>query len=125
MFQLNIPVGTKEELLRPTERLYAILLWIWKAIPTESRWYPVFERYIKLMAGRVEGMGGNPSKIEPSGWGVVSAGPGYGEKGGGENGAMKTSPARWQGWSTITLVISRDSCSRSAAGCYGGSTVAS
>ncbi len=88
MFQLNIPVGTKKELLRPTERLYAILLWIWKAIPTESRWYPVFERYIMLMADRVAGMGGDPSKIEPSGWGIVPGGSGYGEKGGGEKGGL-------------------------------------
>ena len=86
MFQLNIPVGTKKELLRPTERLYAILLYIQKAIPTVSRWYPVFQRYLKLMAGRVEGLGGDPSKIKPSGWGIV---PGEsGQEDGEEDGGL-------------------------------------
>ncbi len=85
IFQLNIPVGTKKELLEPAERLYAILLWIKKAIPSQSRWYPVFERYLKLMAGRVEGMGGDPTKIKPSGWGVVPGKKGHGQDDDGDD----------------------------------------
>jgi len=75
IFQFNIPVGTKAELLEPAERLYAILLWIQESIPVESRWYPVFERYIKLMGSRVGGLGGDPTKIKPSGYGTVSGKP--------------------------------------------------
>ncbi len=86
VFQLNIPVGTKKELLGPAERLYAIMLWIRQAIPLQSRWYPVFERYIKLMGDRVGGMGGDPTRIKPSGWGVVpgKTGTGHGDDGLGE-----------------------------------------
>jgi hypothetical protein len=36
-------------------------------IPSASRWFPVFERYLKQVAGRVTGLGGNPILILPSG----------------------------------------------------------
>ena len=70
-FQLSIPVSTKKVLLEPEERFYAILLWIQKAIPTTSRWYPVFQRYVQLVGGRVKGLGGDPGKILPSPTGTV------------------------------------------------------
>ncbi len=88
VFALHIPVGTKAELLGPAERLYAILLWIRQAIPVESRWYPVFERYIGQMGGRIGGMGGDPTKIKPSGWGVVPGKPGEGGGGGNRGGGV-------------------------------------
>ena len=31
-----------------------------------NRWYPVLERYIQYVAGRVDGLGGNASQIPPS-----------------------------------------------------------
>jgi hypothetical protein len=39
-------------------------------MPTKKRWYPVLQRYIDYIAGRVRGFGGNPAKILPSptGW---------------------------------------------------------
>jgi hypothetical protein len=88
VFQLNIPVGTKKELLGPAERLYAILLWIRKAIPLQSRWYPVFERYIQLMGDRIGGMGGDPTKIKPSGWGVVPGKSGEDDSDGAGDGGL-------------------------------------
>ena len=72
LFQLTIPVGTKAGLRGPEERLYAILLWIKQAIPPESRWYPVFQRYVAEIGGRVKGMGGDPATIRPDGTGHVS-----------------------------------------------------
>ncbi len=65
-FQITIPVRTKEVLLRPEERALSILRWIEEGIPLESRWYPVFQRYVSQIAGRVRGFGGNPAIIEPS-----------------------------------------------------------
>ncbi len=65
-FQLTIPVKTKEALLLREERDLSVLRWIAQAIPTTSRWYPVFHRYLGLIGGRVGSFGGDPSSIFPS-----------------------------------------------------------
>jgi hypothetical protein len=44
----------------------SLLRWIAPAIPTGSRWYPVFQRYLGYVGGRVKGFGGDPGKITPS-----------------------------------------------------------
>jgi hypothetical protein len=77
IFKLTIPVDTKTELLETEERYYAILQFIAKSIPLASRWYPIFERYLTQVAGRVEGFGGNAGTILPSGTGNL---PGDGKK---------------------------------------------
>ena len=76
-FKLTIPVDTKSDLLEKEERYYAILQFIANSIPTASRWFPVFERYLKQVGGRVGGFGGNPVLIPPSGTGAL---PGDGGK---------------------------------------------
>jgi hypothetical protein len=65
-FQLNIPVKTKDALLVPEERLLSVLRWIFQAIPPHNRWYPVFSRYLDQIGARVQGLGGDPSKVPPS-----------------------------------------------------------
>ena len=35
-------------------------------MPRQRRWYPVFERYLEGIAGRVQGLGGDPGEILPS-----------------------------------------------------------
>ncbi len=65
-FQLSIPVRNKIVLRAREERDLSVLRWIAKAIPSTSRWYDVFHRYLKLIAGRVSSFGGDPGKIEPS-----------------------------------------------------------
>ena len=40
-----------------------------------NRWYPVLQRYIGYIEGRVKGLGGNPSQFAPSPWGVYGAPP--------------------------------------------------
>jgi hypothetical protein len=89
VFQLTIPVGTKAELLRGEEARLAIFKYIGEAIALESRWYPVFERYLDQLGGRVRLMGGDPDKIDPSptgGWpapsGETHGGDGHGRHGG-------------------------------------------
>ncbi|MFZ0593037.1 MAG: hypothetical protein WAM39_21445 [Bryobacteraceae bacterium] len=77
IFKLTIPVDTKTELLEREERYYAILQFIAKSIPSASRWFPVFERYLRQVAGRVKGFGGDPCVILPSGSGAL---PGDGKK---------------------------------------------
>ena len=65
-FKLTIPVSTKGLLLGPEENLLSVLKWIGEAIPTSSRWYLVFQRYLDVASGRVSSMGGNPGQIQPS-----------------------------------------------------------
>ena len=65
-FQCTIVVSTKDQLLYPEERLLAWLKWRLQVAPTTSRWYPVLQRYLSLIEGRVSGFGGNPGNIPPS-----------------------------------------------------------
>ena len=76
-FQFTITISTKEQLLLPEERLLALMRWIWEHMPPKKRWYPVLQRYIDDLAGRVLGFGGDPTKIPPSETGHV---PGWGPK---------------------------------------------
>jgi hypothetical protein len=62
-FQTNIPVSTKELLLPKEEQRLSIFRWIGKSMPPQRRWYPVFQRYLTGIAGRVSGFGGDPTKI--------------------------------------------------------------
>lgn len=75
-FQLTIPVSTEEALLEPEERLLAIMRWIEQEIPPHDRWVPVLSRYVRQIAERVEGFGGEPGKILPSPSGSIPSLPG-------------------------------------------------
>ena len=77
IFKLTIPVDSKSDLRETEERYYAILQFIANSIPAASRWFPVFERYLRQVAGRVAGFGGDPGLIPPSGTGGL---PGDGHK---------------------------------------------
>ena len=83
-FNLTIPVSTKHELLPGEEKLLSIMKWIGKDIPLASRWYPVFQRYLEQLGGRVTFMGGDPAKVIPTGTGIwhipmrPGGGPGHG-----------------------------------------------
>jgi hypothetical protein len=65
-FQLSIPAKAKEQILPREERDFSVLRWIGEAIPTVSRWKPVFNRYLEVIAGRVKEFGGDPISIQPS-----------------------------------------------------------
>ena len=67
----------KSALLPDQERLLSILLYIQLSIPLTSRWYPVFARYISVVAGRVGSTGGDPGCIlpDPDGNGRVGKDP--------------------------------------------------
>jgi hypothetical protein len=75
-FQLTTPVSSKEELLLAEERLLAWLKWKILVMPVTRRWHPVLVRYAELVAGRVQGFGGDPGKIPPSPVGSVPGKPG-------------------------------------------------
>lgn len=65
-FQVKIPVRVEASLLPAEEDTYAILLWRFASMSPANRWHPVFERYISLIADRVEAFGGHPGRIKPS-----------------------------------------------------------
>ena len=65
-FQLSIPVKHRKELLLPEERQLSVMKWIGEAIPHDSRWFPVFQRYLQKLGGRVKSFGGDPGTIFPS-----------------------------------------------------------
>jgi hypothetical protein len=70
-FQVTIPIKTKSQLLVREEELLAWLLWIQETLPVMNRWYPVFQRYVSQISGRVRGFGGDPGAIKPSPTGGV------------------------------------------------------
>ncbi len=65
-FQVKIPVSTKELILRPEENTLAILKWRLENMAPSNRWYPVLQRLVGIIAGRVHGLGGDPNQIPPS-----------------------------------------------------------
>jgi Galactose oxidase, central domain len=79
LFALAIPISTKHTLLADEMRALSIYRWIEQAIPLESRWYPVFRRYIDQLVGRVAGMGGDPGKVGPTGDGNWQHPGGHGD----------------------------------------------
>jgi hypothetical protein len=70
-FQVKIPVSLEEPLLLPEENLLAILKWRLEQMSPVYRWYPVVQRYISIVSARVKGMGGDPSAVAPSQFGVT------------------------------------------------------
>ncbi len=65
-FQVTIPVVTAEVMLRPEENTLAIMKWRLGLMSPANRWYPVLERYITYIAGRIDGLGGNANQVPPS-----------------------------------------------------------
>ena len=87
-FNITIPVSTKAALLPKEEERLSIMKWIGASIPTKSRWWLVFQRYLAQLGGRVTYMNGDPAKVYPSPTGVWRHPyhPGQGGHGGGHGG---------------------------------------
>jgi hypothetical protein len=65
-FAVRIPVTTRAEMLPLEENTLAIMKWKLTLMAPTNRWYPVLQRYISYIVGRVQGLGGDPGGIEPS-----------------------------------------------------------
>jgi hypothetical protein len=72
-FAVDIPVTTPKVMLPAEENTLAILKWRLGRMKPANRWVPVLKRYIGYIEGRVNGLGGNATTIEPSPWGVYGA----------------------------------------------------
>lgn len=70
-FQVRIPVTTGDVMLAPEENTLAIMKARLQAMSPANRWYPVLQRYILYIAGRVDGLGGDSTSIKPSFNGIV------------------------------------------------------
>jgi hypothetical protein len=73
IFQVTIPVATEDLLLRDEENTLAIMKWRLQQMSPANRWYPVLERYISYISGRVDGFGGNANDVPPSSIGFFPA----------------------------------------------------
>lgn len=65
-FQVTIPVAVDKELLWPEENTLAILKWRFQNTATTNRWYPVLQRNLSYIVGRVNGFGGKAGAIPAS-----------------------------------------------------------
>ena len=65
-FQITVPVRPKDVLLVSEERLLSNLRWIQRAIPETDRWYAAFRRYVRVVASRVDALGGDSARVTPS-----------------------------------------------------------
>jgi hypothetical protein len=73
-YQISIPVRTKEVMLIDEIRLLSVLRWILQSMATDDRWYPVFSRYVGIIADRVGALGGNPDEVHGSPAGIPDGG---------------------------------------------------
>ncbi len=69
-FTVLIPVATAERMLIPEENTLAIMRWRLSQLSPADRWYKVLDRYVSLVAARVDGLGGDSGSIHPSPAGV-------------------------------------------------------
>jgi hypothetical protein len=72
-FKVQIPVTTGNKILSSEENTLAIMKWRLQQMVPANRWYPVLERYIRYIADRVDGLGGDSDCVRP---GLSGARPG-------------------------------------------------
>jgi hypothetical protein len=65
-FQFNVPVTTDSEILPRTVRNLSILRYLQQTVPNANRWHPIFTRWLDGLAGKVSGLGGDPTQVLPS-----------------------------------------------------------
>ena len=83
-FQVKIPIGTAAQILPGEEDKLAVFKARLSTMSTSDRWYPVLQRYVGYISGRVDGLGGpgTASSVPPSfgGFPVVVVPPSGGEE---------------------------------------------
>lgn len=78
-FAVRIPVTTPDVMLPTEGSTLAIMKWRRSQMTPSNRWIPVLNRFIKLIEGRIAGLGGDPGSVEPSPWGAYGPPPDDGE----------------------------------------------
>jgi hypothetical protein len=64
--QFNIHIKTESEIVPKLTRNLSVLKHIALSIPTDNRWYPVFQRYLGELGDRLRALGVNPDDVAPS-----------------------------------------------------------
>ncbi|MGL5816777.1 MAG: galactose oxidase-like domain-containing protein [Phycicoccus sp.] len=64
--ELEIPVSKAALLLDREVRTLSLMRHIGSTIPTTSRWYPIFQRYLGFLGERVDGLGGDAVSVHPN-----------------------------------------------------------
>jgi hypothetical protein len=64
-FQFSILVQTRKQILPIIERTNANLSRVLATIPLENRWYPVIQRYLSQVTGKLTALGGDGEHHEP------------------------------------------------------------
>jgi hypothetical protein len=64
-FQFSVLVQTRREILPIIERTQANLRRVIATIPNENHWYPVIQRYLGQVTGKVTGLGGDHGRGGP------------------------------------------------------------
>ena len=65
-FELRVLVRHQNLLLEPEQRRLSLLRWIYEQMPAADRWRPVYDRYLGVIADRVDAFGGDSSTVLPS-----------------------------------------------------------
>jgi Galactose oxidase-like, Early set domain len=65
-FQWTIPVEAEADLLDEEIRKLAVMRHIFKAIPKQDVWYPIWLRFVGQVEDRVRAFGGDPDSVQPS-----------------------------------------------------------
>jgi hypothetical protein len=65
-FRVTVVAKVGDPLLEKLVRNYAVLRYIFEAIPAADSWHPVFVRYIKQLGDQIHGLGVDPGLIPPS-----------------------------------------------------------
>lgn len=65
-FQVNIPVKTAPEMLTDEMRTLAVLKHIHNAIPATDSWYLIFNKYLKGLSDKIDGLGGDAGSVPAS-----------------------------------------------------------
>lgn len=75
-FQIKVPVGTPATILPAERTTLAIFKWRLQQMSPANRWYPVLQRYILYLGGRIRELGGDPDQIPASPLGYWEGGEG-------------------------------------------------
>jgi hypothetical protein len=65
-FQWTIPVEAETDLLDEEIRKLAVMRHIFKAIPKQDVWYPIWLRFLGQVEDRVRAFGDDPDSVQPS-----------------------------------------------------------
>jgi hypothetical protein len=65
-FELRVLVRHQSLLLESETRRLSLLRWIYEQMPAGDRWRPVYDRYLGVIADRVDAFGGDSTAVGPS-----------------------------------------------------------